>query len=519
MPRVKVHNCESLKKTCVKYVANNINYWYDKKSTNEIDILRSDTPEFISPFELLPLPVLKEIIALIQKRRGITIVRYVKLFLTYHLDSLKLLVDYAGSMKNENTLVVNLASIRCLQMKSLQIKGYPYGDDFMAFAIPKFVNLQVLNISNTSAGDITLQLLGKYCKHLKELIAERCSHITDAGMQGLCVSVDHLGKEVEGIGQCKLLEHLATDDTRITSVGVKLGIRNLPKLKRWKMVSAQLLAEVYQEDSMSYKLLETPKYSLIHLDVKGTQYASGSLGLAVSMCPFATQVNIITVKSLTDSDLQALLSLKGLHELQFNGCNYEDECEITFSGGVTPLLKAFGSSSLKFLKLSCFPQVNIDVIIQYCPNLHSLNLEQNYHYSTASPEEEEVNSRSPMVMQLQKLDISTSKNPSKRIPTENILSLFSIPSIKKISCWYCTTITDEILKQAARLHQFKNLESLELAVCASIPRKITSSHILAWEKQASSNYWDLAIHYEEYSSEFESSEYEMDFEDIGANVA
>jgi hypothetical protein len=448
-------------------------------------------------------------------------------------------------------------------MKSLQIKGHSYGDDFMAFAIPKFVNLQVLNISNTSAGDITLQLLGKYCKNLKynmknnkavylftfylishrELIAERCSHITDAGMQGLCVSVDHLGKEVEGIGQCKLLEHLATDDTRITSVGVKLGIRNLPKLKRWKMVSAQLLAEVYQEDSMSYrpKLLETPKYSLIHLDVKGTQYTSGSLGLAVSMCPFVTQVNIITVKSLTDSDLQALLSLKGLHELQFSGCDYEDECEITFSGGVTPLLKAFGSSSLKFLKLSYFPQVNIDVIIQHCPNLHSLNLEQNYHYSTASPEEEEVNSRSPMVMQLQKLDISTSKNPSKRIPTENILSLFSIPCIKKISCWYCTTITDEILKQAARLHQFKNLESLELAVCASISKKgidvlmdsrnaikeielnhcakITSSHILAWEKQASSNYWDLAIHYEEYSSEFESSEYEMDFEEIGANVA
>lgn len=53
MPQVKVHNCESLKKTCVKYVANNINYWYNKKSTNENDILHSDTPEFISPFELL----------------------------------------------------------------------------------------------------------------------------------------------------------------------------------------------------------------------------------------------------------------------------------------------------------------------------------------------------------------------------------------------------------------------------------------------------------------------------------
>lgn len=52
-------------------------------------------------------------------------------------------------------------------MKSLQIKGRPHGDEFMAFAIPKFTNLQVLNISDTSAGDITLHLLGKYCKNLR----------------------------------------------------------------------------------------------------------------------------------------------------------------------------------------------------------------------------------------------------------------------------------------------------------------------------------------------------------------
>nr|CAH0108319.1 unnamed protein product [Daphnia galeata] len=396
-----------------------------QKSTNEIDILHSDTPEFISPFELLPLPVLKEILALIQKRRGITIVRYVKtIFNLPSRRSLKLLEDYAGSMKNENILVVNLASIRCLQMKSLQIKGYPYGDDFMAFAIPK------------------------------EFIAERCSHITDAGMQEVCVvGVDHLGKEVEGIGQCKVyFEHLATDDTRITSVGVKLGIRNLPKLKRWKMVSAQLLAEVYQEDSISCrpKLLETPKYSLIHLDVKGTQYTSGSLGLAVSNVPLCDP-----------------------------------------NGGVTPLLKAFGSSSLKFLKLSYFPQVNIDVIIQHCPNLHSLNLEQNYHYRRASPEEEEVTLGAPCKPpELHQLRISRAWN------------------------WpVCASISK---KGIDVLMDSRNaIKEIELNHCA----KITSSHILAWEKQASSNFWDLAIHYEEYSSEFESSEYEMDFAEIGANVA
>lgn len=59
------------------------------------------------------------------------------------------------------------------------------------------------------------------------------------GLQGLYVSVDQLGKEVEGIGHCKLVEHLATNGTKITCVGVKLSIHNLPSnLKCWEIVLA-----------------------------------------------------------------------------------------------------------------------------------------------------------------------------------------------------------------------------------------------------------------------------------------
>jgi hypothetical protein len=54
MPQVKVHNSESLKKMCVNYVVNNMDYWCNRKSPNEIDILRRDTPEEeLSSFELL----------------------------------------------------------------------------------------------------------------------------------------------------------------------------------------------------------------------------------------------------------------------------------------------------------------------------------------------------------------------------------------------------------------------------------------------------------------------------------
>lgn len=143
------------------------------------------------------------------------------------------------------------------------------------------------------------------------------------------------------------------------------------------------------------------------------------------------------------------------------------------------------------------------------------------------------------MMQLEKLDLSPKKHPSLRIPPKDILSLFSIPSLKKISCWYCITITDEILKQAARIHHFKNLESLELAVCASVSKngidvlmddrnaikqielnhcaKITDSDVTNLRQRAASNNWDLKIHYAEYESEHESDEMdfdEMEFEEV-----
>ena len=441
-------------------------------------------------------------------------------------------------------------------MKSLCVKRCVYGDDFMNLVIPKFANLQLLNISYTSVGDGTLHLIGKYCKNLRytwhlllfsayllflslcrELILEGCSHITDAGMQGLCVSVDQLGKEVEGIGQCKLLEHLVTDGTNITRTGVKLGILNLPNLKRWKMVSVQFLNEVYQENFLNNELHEIPKYSLIHLEIQATKYISGSLALAVSMCPSATQVNIKTVSSLTDTDLQALQSLKSLHELEIDGYDYENVCEITFSGGVTPLLKTFGSTTLKVLRLSALRHVNVDVIIQLCSNLYSLNLDHNYNYSTARPEEEQINVGTSVMVQLEKLDLSLKKHHSLRIPPENILSLFSIPSLKKITCWNCTTLSDEILLRAARLHHFKNLESIELAVCYSVTKngievlmddrngikeielnhcaKITYDDAIHWRQRASSSNWDLDIHYEEYSSEHESEEMDWNENEFG----
>jgi hypothetical protein len=128
----------------------------------------------------------------------------------------------------------------------------------------KFESLQVLNISRTDAGDNCLQILGMYCTNLRyknvfnrffvldiylwsvitvtyfirELNVSGCYKITDAGIQGLCVSVNHLGKEYPRLGQCKSIETLIIGGTQITKKGVPTAFINFLSWRNVKLIIA-----------------------------------------------------------------------------------------------------------------------------------------------------------------------------------------------------------------------------------------------------------------------------------------
>jgi hypothetical protein len=87
---------------------------------------------------------------------------------------------------------------------------------------------------------------------IRELKVKYCKKITDAGIQGLCVSVNHLGKEDQRLGQCKSIETLIIGGTRITKKGIQTALFNLPFLKKFEIpggyscpVPVQLLAEIH----------------------------------------------------------------------------------------------------------------------------------------------------------------------------------------------------------------------------------------------------------------------------------
>ncbi len=323
---------------------------------------------------------------------------------------------------------------------------------------------------------------------IRELNVSGCEKIRDAGIQGLCVSVNHLGKEDQRLGQCKSIETLFIDGTKITKNGIQTALINLPSLKRlitdFYAAPVHLLAEMHQSNWNIKRLKDIRKYSLDSLFLGGWPYTSGSLGLVASLCPSVTSVKVELLTGLTDSDLLGLLSLENVNVLEIYGNDVNTT--VTFEGGVVPLLKGFGSS-LKDLKLSCLKDVNIRAIIDFCPKLQSLWLALKESYSTTVRAKEDAEpyhhskrrrmEQKPSVLKnLEKLRVFyplESEDPSgeAKISSEDLLSLLSSPSLMDIEIFDCDNLTNYIFERASEIHQFLNLEKLTVYRCQSLTRR------------------------------------------------
>ncbi len=324
----------------------------------------------------------------------------------------------------------------------------------------------------------------------RELNVCDCEKITDAGIQGLCVSVNHLGKEDQRLGQCKSIETLFIEGTKITKKGIQTALFNLPFLKKFEIpggysfpVPVQLLAEIHQSDWNIKQLKDIRKYSLESLNLAWLPYdfpyISGSLGLVASLCPSVTVVKVEFITGLTDSDLLGLLSLENVNELEIHGNDFNSTV-LTFEGGVVPLLKGFGSS-LKDLMFTWLKDVNIRAIIDFCTKLQSLTLEYNKSYSTTVSAKEDAEpyhhskrcrmERKPLVLRnLEKLRVIYD-NEEDKISSEDLLSLLSSPSLMDINISCCSNLTDYIFERASEIHQFLSLEDLTLYFCEYVTRK------------------------------------------------
>ncbi len=312
--------------------------------------------------------------------------------------------------------------------------------------------------------------------------------MTDAGIQGLCVSVNNLEAYNGKVGQCKSIEKLMIQGTKITHLGCQLALQNLPHLTLFDCgFSAQLLAKMHREAS-ERDPSEFPKFSLIALYHHATNevpYVSGSLKLTASLCRSTiVKLEIDLVAGLTDTDLLGLLVLKELKELKLQGCsdgNWVRLSQISFDGGVAPVLKSLGNSLNTLILTSFDVCINLLIIAEYCSELRSLFLTNNECYTL--PEDFHL---AETCSHFKKLEIMHLERNSfflmafeafrdfeheDLMSTDMLFLLLSSPFLKNVSIESYTCLTDNLLYDVAKIHGFQNLETLSLRYCSSVTKE------------------------------------------------
>jgi hypothetical protein len=138
---------------------------------------------------------------------------------------------------------------------------------------------------------------------------------------------------------------------------------------------------------------------------------------------------------------------------------------------VIPLLKANGNL-LVSLKLKKFNDVDFHSIVEFCPNLNSLVIDHCVCCEIPVGEQDSsvrwkrIKVERPILKKLEVLRLIFSS-----VDSESLLLLLSSPSLRGLEITDCFELTDDILERAALLHDFRNLEKLELAYCDSLTKK------------------------------------------------
>ena len=292
--------------------------------------------------------------------------------------------------------------------------------------------------------------------------------VTDDGIKGLCVSVDDFGKANTGLGQCKSIQTLDVFGINITNKGVQMIIENLPDLKIFICdYQIQVLAELLRGPSPK-NLRCVPNLTSLHNNGFGRLTSicqRGDIELVAANCSSVNKVHIhgryiANGPIATDATLLELVKLKRLCEFRIQGVFSENE--LTFSGGILPLLKHFGNSLTSLCFANIYTIINVRAIVEHCPKLQTLTISNTQIHSSERLEDEpnplKRMKTAPVLKNLKTLKLTYCRD----LTSKDLDLLLASPTLEKLSLRTFNRLSiDNSLRKAANLHQFRHLERLK----------------------------------------------------------
>jgi hypothetical protein len=264
-------------------------------------------------------------------------------------------------------------------------------------------------------------------------------------------------------------------------------------------------------------------YSFIRLIIHSSSpYRSGDIESVIKYCPSLCDLTFLVKMGLTDADLSSLTNLKNLQILNFytDPNSDENEISITFDRGLAPVFKVIGST-ITVLELAHFEFVDIWTLVKFCPNLISLNFENQCQSLSALSENEIIQLRNEKGRGIFK-DLRT-LGCGFNLSNDILFDLLSCPSLELVHFIQCDALTEEFLKEAISYDLFKNLKCLKLDSCEFVTKevldelvmsdnnleqisiyfcdKVTRDHVKDWHTFACHQNWKLYLSFEDDDTE------------------
>ena len=277
-----------------------------------------------------------------------------------------------------------------------------------------------------------------------------------------------------------MLEALFVRNSKVTPDGVRTALNLLKNLKY--LDHQQPLPTVENIDNN----VQLPHGSLKSLRCTG--YGNVTLECTIPLADNVLSSIYVTDDYVEDMDLIRSYDVKNnFHEgphLVFDRAYF-----LRFDRGIASYLSRFGTS-LQSLELESFPEVDVSIILRYCPLLKQLKLFQNIDYTSFIPTAHTPSLSAPpaynpiilpsiSVIHLENFEFIARSTLRESGDCPELLTILMSPNLKRIKIENCFYLVDQIIIDAFNFHRFQKLESLTLNNCNQLNKKAFSDVFLS----------------------------------------